>query len=115
MKNKDSLKSTTDEELLRGLADLLKESRDAESELAALLAEVDRRKLVAEPSPSKEREAFKFEFTADAELRDKLERLRELMRSSIPDGDLGAIIEDAVTEYLSVDSRRRSELSSADE
>ena len=35
-----------------------------------------------------------------AELRDKLERLRGLMRASVPDGDLAAIIEQAVTEKL---------------
>jgi hypothetical protein len=40
------------------------------------------------------------QFTASAALRDKLERLQELMRSSIPDGDLAAIIEAAVTEKL---------------
>jgi 5-methylcytosine-specific restriction endonuclease McrA len=43
---------------------------------------------------------YKVQFTASAELRDKLERLRALMRSSVPDGDLGAIIEQAVTEKL---------------
>ncbi len=43
---------------------------------------------------------YKVEFTAGAELRDKLERLRSLMRSSVPDGDIGAIIEEAVTEKL---------------
>ena len=43
---------------------------------------------------------YKIQFTASAELRDKLERLRDLMRSSVPDGDLAAIIEDAVTEKL---------------
>jgi hypothetical protein len=43
---------------------------------------------------------YKIQFTASAELRDKLERLKALMGSSIPDGDLGAIIEEAVTEKL---------------
>jgi hypothetical protein len=43
---------------------------------------------------------YKVQFTASAELRDKLERLRALMRSKIPDGDLAAIIEEAVTEKL---------------
>jgi 5-methylcytosine-specific restriction endonuclease McrA len=43
---------------------------------------------------------YKVQFTASAELRDKLESLRALMRSSVPDGDLAAIIEDAVTEKL---------------
>jgi hypothetical protein len=35
---------------------------------------------------------FKVEFTASAELRDKLERLKALMRSSVPDGDLATIL-----------------------
>ncbi len=41
---------------------------------------------------------FKVQFTASAELREKLERLQELMRSSGPAGDLAAVIEAAVTE-----------------
>jgi hypothetical protein len=44
---------------------------------------------------------YKIEFTASAELSDKLERLRALMRSSVPDGDLAAIIEEAVSEASS--------------
>jgi hypothetical protein len=43
---------------------------------------------------------YKVQFTASAQLHDKLERLRGLMRSSVPDGDLAAIIEAAVTEKL---------------
>jgi hypothetical protein len=43
---------------------------------------------------------YKIQFTASAELRDKLERLRGLMRASVPDGDLAAVIEQAVTEKL---------------
>jgi len=43
---------------------------------------------------------YKVQFTAGAELRDKLDRLRALMRSSVPDGDLAAIIDAAVTERL---------------
>ena len=43
---------------------------------------------------------YKIEFTAGAELREKLERLRALMRSSVPDGDIATIIEEAVTEKL---------------
>jgi len=42
------------------------------------------------------RARYKVELTAGAELRDKLERLRSLMRSSLPDGDLAALIEVAV-------------------
>jgi hypothetical protein len=39
-------------------------------------------------------------FTASAELRDKLERLRALMPSSVPGGDLAHVIDSAVTEML---------------
>ena len=43
---------------------------------------------------------FKIQFTASVELRDKLERLRAFMRSEVPDGDLAAVIERAVSEKL---------------
>ena len=43
---------------------------------------------------------YKVQFTASAELHDKLERLRALMRPSVPDADLAAIVEQAVTEKL---------------
>ena len=43
---------------------------------------------------------YKVQFTASAELHGKLERLQALMRSQVPDGDLAAIIEQAVTEKL---------------
>ncbi len=43
---------------------------------------------------------YKVQFTASSELKDKIERLRGLMRGSVPDGDLAAIIEEAVTEKL---------------
>ena len=42
----------------------------------------------------------KVQFTASDELRDKLERLQDLMRTTVPDGDLGTIIEQAVSETL---------------
>ncbi len=45
-------------------------------------------------------ERYRIQFTASTELHDKLERLRSLMRSSVPDGDLAAIIEEAVTGKL---------------
>jgi hypothetical protein len=55
------------------------------------------RPAVVEPlSPAR----YKVQFTASAEFHDKLERLQVLMRSSVPDGDLAAIIEQAVTEKL---------------
>ena len=52
---------------------------------------------VVEPlAPSR----YKVQFTASAQLKDKLERLQALLRSELPDGDLGAVIERAVTEKL---------------
>jgi len=43
---------------------------------------------------------YKVQFTASAGLHDKIERLTALMCSEVPNGDLGAIIELAVTEKL---------------
>ncbi len=50
---------------------------------------------------------YKVQFTAGADLYDKLERLRALLRHEVPDGDLGQIIEKAVSETLErVEARR---------
>jgi hypothetical protein len=66
-------------------------------------AEAPRLAVVQPLAPSR----YRIQFTASAELHDKLERLRGLMRSSVPDGDLAAIIEQAVTEKLArLESRR---------
>jgi hypothetical protein len=43
---------------------------------------------------------YKVQFTASAELRDKLERLQRLMRAEVPSGDIAEILERAVTEKL---------------
>ena len=43
---------------------------------------------------------FKIQFTASAELRDKLERLQALMRTSVPDGDLATVIDIAVIREI---------------
>ena len=43
---------------------------------------------------------FKVQFTADAALREKLDRLQALMRSSVPDVDLVKAIDTAVTREL---------------
>jgi hypothetical protein len=43
---------------------------------------------------------YRVQFTASAELRDKLERLQTLMRSTVSGGDLAAVIDAAVTEKL---------------
>jgi hypothetical protein len=50
---------------------------------------------------------FKVQFTASAALRDKLARLQELMRSTVPDGDIAKIVEDAVTERIARLEARR--------
>ena len=47
MKKKDELKSLSDDELLRRLSDVLKQSRRLESELVAHISEVDARRLYA--------------------------------------------------------------------
>ncbi len=50
---------------------------------------------------------YKVQFTASAGLRDKLERLQAVMRASVPDGDLAAVIEAAVTEKIErIEARR---------
>ena len=55
------------------------------------------RHTVVEPlSPGR----YRVQFTASAELHDKLERLRALMRSQVPDGDLAAVVDHAVSETL---------------
>ncbi len=56
---------------------------------------------------------YKVQFTASAELHDKLERLRALMRSQVRDGDLAVIIEQAVTEKLERLEARRFAKASA--
>jgi hypothetical protein len=43
---------------------------------------------------------YRVQFTARAELCDKLKRLQALMRSAVPDGDLATLIEQAVTEKI---------------
>jgi hypothetical protein len=51
---------------------------------------------------------YKVQFTASAELRHKLDRLRALI--GVPDGDLAAVIEQAVTEKLErLEARRFSQ------
>jgi hypothetical protein len=65
---------------------------------------------------------YRVQFTASSELRAKLERLKDLMRSSVLEGDLATIIEAAVTEKLErLEARRfgrtkspRKELSDTD-
>src|SRR4030095_4416576 len=50
---------------------------------------------------------YKVQFTASASLREKLERLRALMRREVPDGDLAAIVDRLVTDELErIEARR---------
>ncbi len=50
---------------------------------------------------------YRVEFTATAEQRDNLERLRDLMRASVPDGDLATVVDAAVArEVRRLESRR---------
>jgi hypothetical protein len=55
-------------------------------------------------------ERYRVQFTASATLRGKLERLKTLLRREIPDGDLGALIEKAVTDEIEQIERRRDAL-----
>ena len=43
---------------------------------------------------------YKVQFTAGAELHDKIDRARALLRRQVPDGDLGAIVDRAMTLLL---------------
>ena len=64
---------------------------------AGSLASAASRRAVVEPlAPGR----YKVQFTASAELHDQLERLADLMRSEVPDGDIAAIIQRAVAEKL---------------
>ena len=57
-------------------------------------------------------ERYRIQFTAGRSLRDKLERLAALLRSSVPDGDLATVIEDAVTERIAnLEARRLAAVS----
>jgi hypothetical protein len=56
---------------------------------------------------------YKVQFTASAELREKLERLQALLRTELPDADLGAVIDRAVTQTLQrLEARRYARTSS---
>jgi HNH endonuclease len=56
---------------------------------------------------------YKVQFTANAALRDKLQRLQALMRNTVPDGDLATLLEVAVTEKLErLEARRFAETQS---
>jgi hypothetical protein len=62
----------------------------------ATMATTHRPAIVEPLSPAR----YKVQFTASAELRDKLQRLTALLRSQVPDGDLASVIDRAVSETL---------------
>ena len=83
-------------------ADAAKHGSDA-AKLESKVAAPARPAIVEPLAPTR----YQVRFTASAELRDKLERLQALMRSSVPDGDLARLIDIAVTEKLQrVEARR---------
>jgi hypothetical protein len=47
------------------------------------------------------------QFTASAELHEKMERARELLSHAIPSGDLGALFERALDELIAKETKRR--------
>lgn len=63
---------------------------------AATMATTHRPAIVEPLSPAR----YKVQFTASAELHDKLQRLTALLRSQVPDGDLASVIDRAVSEAL---------------
>jgi hypothetical protein len=50
---------------------------------------------------------FRVQFTASAELEEKIQRARALLRHTIPSGDLAAIVEEAMTVLVAKLERRR--------
>ncbi len=80
------------------------EPRAAEPPALELVPERVAESAVAAAPPARVKplapERYRVQFTASAGLRDKLGRLQQLMRPSVPNGDLAAIIELAVSEKL---------------
>jgi hypothetical protein len=73
------------------------EQHRAQAAHAGFTATAQQRPVVVEPLSATR---YKVQFTASVQLRQMLERLQALMRSDVPDGDLAAIIEQAVSEKL---------------
>ncbi len=79
-----------------GLLELRPDGVAAPEPVAAASASAVSPPVVQPLSPGR----YKVQFTASAEFHDKLERLRALMGSRVPGGDLAEVIEQAVTETL---------------
>src|SRR5439155_26186117 len=63
--------------------------------------------LVNAGEPRNSRERYKVQFTASAELRQKLERATNLMRHGNPSGDLSAVVERAMDLLLAELEKQR--------
>jgi len=110
----------SDDELTSALKRLAARERDATTELKACLAELDARH-VPVPEASVQQisdregadletgpEGRRLEFTVGKEFVERLHRLQDLLRSEVPDGDVDAILNRALSALL-----ERSRISSA--
>ncbi len=50
---------------------------------------------------------YRIEFSASGELRDKIERARELVSHSLPSGDLAALVERAIDQLIENETKRQ--------
>ncbi len=75
-------------------------TRQQSADRAAHLGEMEERKLLRDElqpgPPPLAGDAWEVQFTADRAFRDKLREAQRLLRHRVPDGDLGAILEEAL-------------------
>lgn len=103
----------SDDELTSALKRLAARERDATAELKACLAELDARHIpvpeavVEQVIADREGadletgpEGRRLEFTVGKEFVERLHRLQDLLRSEIPDGDVDAILNRALSALL---------------
>ena len=103
----------SDDELLSALRRLAARERDATAELVACVAELDARNvpvpesIVEQASVDREGvdlkagpEGNRLEFTVGKEFVERLGRLQDLLGPEIPDGDLDAILNRALSALL---------------
>lgn len=102
----------SDDELESGLKRLAAREREMTAELDACLAELKARNLpVPEgleaaledretPNPEGGPEGVQLEFTVGKEFVERLHRLQDLLSSEIPDGDVDAILNRALSALL---------------
>jgi 5-methylcytosine-specific restriction endonuclease McrA len=78
----------------------------------SFLAEPARSARLEPPPKPLAPDRYRVQFTADASFCGKLDRLKDLLRTSVPDGDIAAIIDRAVTELVGRLEARRFGLTS---